>query len=232
MDTFSIIYGFNFNDGHEAEFSLAINARTLDLCCDKSRPLPEWTALEFNQCPNCPLETKSNPHCPVAVNLVSLVEDCGKLDSYEDVLLEVITPQRNISAKTTVQRGVSSLLGLIMATSACPHTAFFRPMARFHLPLATDEETIYRAVSTYLLEQYFRYKKGGNPDYDLKGLADIYHNIQIINKAMAKRLREASERDAAVNAVILLDLLAKTLPYSIEDSLGDIQYLFSANYSG
>jgi hypothetical protein len=30
-----------------------------------------------------------------------------------------------------------------------------KPMARFHLPLASEEETIYRATTMYLLAQYF-----------------------------------------------------------------------------
>jgi len=43
---------------------------------------------------------------------------------------------------------------------------------------------------------------------------------------MARRIRRASEQDATVNAVVLLDLLAKNLPYSIDESLEEIRYLF------
>ena len=34
--------------------------------------------------------------------------------------------------------------GLIMATAGCPWTDRLRPMARFHLPFATEAETVYR----------------------------------------------------------------------------------------
>ena len=115
-----------------------------------------------------------------------------------------------------------------MATSACPHTAHFRPMARFHLPLASKEETLYRATSMYLLAQYFAYRDGENPDLDLSGLARIYANLEIVNRAMARRLRSASEQDAAVNAVVILDVLAKTLPHSIVDNLVGMRQLFSS----
>lgn len=150
--------------------------------------------------------------------------------SYDKVRLEVTTPERTISKDTTAQIGISSLLGLIIATSACPHTGAFKPMARFHLPFSSEPETIYRATSMYLLAQYFLRKQGGEADLDLKGLTAIYRNIETVNKALASRLRAASEQDAAVNAIVLLDLFAKILPYTIDDSLDEINHLFSPFY--
>ena len=55
---------------------------------------------------------------------------------------------------------VFSLIGIYMVTSGCPIMDKLRPMARFHLPFASTEETIYRAISTYLLGQYFLEQKG------------------------------------------------------------------------
>ena len=57
-----------------------------------------------------------------------------------------------------------------MATSGCPHMDFFKPMARFHLPLANAEETVYRATSMYLLAQYFLQREGKEADMELEGL--------------------------------------------------------------
>jgi hypothetical protein len=107
-------------------------------------------------------------------------------------------------------------------------------MARFHLPFASIEETVYRAASMYLLAQYFLRKQRQEADLELEGLAKIYYNIQLINEAMAERLRAISDRDSAANALILLDIYAKTLPYAIEDSLDGIRYLFAPylNQSG
>jgi hypothetical protein len=209
------------------KYALSLNAETLQLVSDREQDNSAWKSLEFNQCPNCPLLPHDTPVCPVANNLAILIEDCNELQSHNDVFLEVTTSERVISASTTVQRGLSSLLGLILATSDCPHTHYFRPMARFHLPLASEEETIYRAASMYLLAQYFRSGAGMPSDTELNGLVDIYHNLQIVNTFLAKRLRSASDSDATVNAVVLLDLLAKSLPYSITDSLQEVRYLFS-----
>jgi hypothetical protein len=138
-----------------------------------------------------------------------------------------MTAERFITQETTVQRGMSSLMGLVMATSGCPHMAFFKPMARFHLPFASAEETVYRATSMYLLAQYFLHKEGHPTDLDLTGLREIYNNIEIVNVAVAKRLRTATEADSAINAIILLDIYTKAIPVVIEESLEEIRYLFA-----
>ena len=227
MDKLNIHYTFLFPDSHTHEFHLQLDPQSLEPQTQASSTLPSWAALSFNQCPNCPLDANDHPHCPVARQLAGLVETCNKLVSHEQIHVEVELPDRSISADTTAQRALSSLLGLMLAVSGCPHTDYFKPMARFHLPFANEEETIYRAASMYLLAQYFRRQQGDETDFDLNGLVEIYENIQILNQAMATRLKSAAEADAAVNAVILLDLFAKALPYSISDSLQDIKYLFS-----
>lgn len=92
--------------------------------------------------------------------------------------MQPATTERTVSAETSAQQGLGSLLGLIMATSGCPHTVFFKPMARFHLPFSNESETIYRAVSMYLLSQYFTTREGAPIDAGLDGLRDIYDKIQ------------------------------------------------------
>ena len=186
-----------------------------------------WIKLEHEQCTNCPLDTSTHPNCPVAENLAMLMEDCDKTISYEQVELEVITQQRTISAQTSAQKALSSLLGLIMATSDCPHTDFFRPMAQFHLPLATREETTYRAISTYLLTQYMKHSEGQTVDYDLDGLAEIYKKMHTVNVCMNKRIKSAIDSDTALNAVVILDILAITLPNYLTEELNNLKPYFS-----
>jgi hypothetical protein len=140
----------------------------------------------------------------------------------------VTQPEREIHSKVSAQRAVSSLMGLLIATCGCPDVAWLRPMARFHLPLATEEETIYRATSMYLLAQYFRQRAGSEPDLSLQGLRARYQRLHEINVAMAERLRSAVGKDAPVNAVVLLDLFAKAMPYSVDASVAELEYLFRA----
>jgi hypothetical protein len=230
MSTMNIRYYFTLPEGVQEIFDLCLNTQTLELVNNIPAVLPPWTILGFHQCSHCPLTTETHPYCPLAARLVGIVEKFEGLISYGEIQVDVMTSERFITQDTSVQRGISSLMGLVMATSGCPHMAFFKPMARFHLPFSSSEETIYRATSMYLLAQYFLKKNGEHADLDLAGLREIYKNIEIVNVAVAKRLRAATEADSAVNAIILLDIYTKALPVVIEESLEEIRYLFAAYF--
>ncbi len=222
----TISYRFIFPDKREELIKVKIDKQNMESFPDDSAAPPSWCKLDFHQCPNCPLQTAQQPYCPLATRLVRLMATCQNVLSFDKVKMEVTTPERMVTKNTTAQRAVSSLMGLVMATSGCPHMTFLKPMARYHLPFATPEETIFRVVSTYLLEQYFRHKQAQGVDLELENLKKIYGEIQIINKAMTSRLLTVSVQDSAINAVVQLDIFAKMLPYSIEDSLEEIRYLF------
>lgn len=218
----NVLYHFRFPDGVTATCAVSADAGT------ETANLPAWTALEFEQCPNCPLDPAGTPRCPMAVRFIPLIAMIGKLRSYEQVEVRVQTPERKVGKVTTVQRGVGALMGLLAAGSDCPHAAFLRPMAHFHLPFASEEETIYRAASTYLLGQYLLARQGGTPDWELDGLKARYLALQTVNGGMARRLRHAVEDDGAINALIVLDLLAKALPHSIDEQLDEMKAIFLA----
>ena len=227
MTNIIIQYGFQKPDNSQEDFRFELDAISLELISRVPARLPTWTELYYHQCPNCLFDIVSHTHCPLAVNMVNIVDRFEDLISYDKIRVDVITEERRISQRTTAQNGISSMMGLVIATSGCPHAAFFRPMARFHLPLASKEETIFRATSMYLLAQYFLKKAGQAADFDLAGLIKIYDNMQIINNAIVERLRAATTTDSSVNALVILDNYAKSLPFAIEKSLEDIRYLFS-----
>lgn len=190
--------------------------------------LPDWTKLDVHQCSNCPLSVEEYPTCPLAAALVDPIAAFSDVMSYETVSVEVVTPERVVTYELSAQNAVGSLMGLVMATSGCPRTSFFRPMARFHLPLSTQTETLYRAASMYMLAQYFRRQDGDAADLTFRGLSDVYAELETLNVAMAGRLRTAIERDAAVNAVVILDFFAKNWAFSIEEHLAEIKPLFGS----
>ncbi|MCJ8347614.1 hypothetical protein MJH12_18910, partial [bacterium] len=183
------------------------------------------------QCTNCPLSTDDFKYCPLAVSLDEILEDMSKVISYEEVDVKISTVLRVVTHRTSAQRALSSLMGLIIATSGCPHTSFFKPMARFHLPMAETSETIYRATSMYLLAQYQRKVVGLEPDWDMVGLQKIYKNMQTVNRHIADRLREVCEKDAMLNALILLDLFTQIVPPSVGESIAELKDLFDAYFS-
>ena len=135
-------------------------------------------------------------------------------------------PERTYEEDTRLQQGLSSIVGLYMVTSNCPIMDQLRPMVRFHLPFATSEETLYRAVSMYLTKQYFAMRRGETPDWELEKLAQIYSAISVVNAGMSRRLRQASTKDANANALIILSAFGETVGVSLKDGVGNIEYLF------
>ncbi len=226
MNNVVIEYRFRLSDDKMEEFRVELDPVKLNLLMEIPENPPLWTKLDFHQCPNCSLEAKNQKYCPLALSILDIVQHFDHVLSYDMIHLEVLKEGRHISQQTSAQQGLSSLMGLLIAASGCPHTEYFKPMARFHLPLASRDETVYRAVSTYLLAQYFIKREGGEADFQLEGLKKIYDNIQLVNYSVARRLRAASESDSPVNAIVILDTYAKAVPFLIDDSLDYIKYLF------
>ena len=99
-------------------------------------------------------------------------------------------------------------------------------MAKFHLPFASREETIWRAASTYLVSLYLESGKTNNTKIEVDGLVNIYKNIQILNDYLVNRIRRASIKDSTVNALVHLDVIAKFLSPNIEDSMEELYNIF------
>ncbi len=223
--TYSYRYQFTFENGTEKDFEIMLKADTMELVANKDLPKPEWTRLNYHQCENCPLGDDVE-YCPVAVNLSGLVEAFKDSISFERTTIKVIDERRSYEAQATLQEGLSSIIGIFMVTSNCPIMDQLRPIARFHLPVASEEETIYQAISMYLTEQYFRMRYGEEPDWKLKHLVEIYRDISVVNQGMSERLRAASNKDANVNAVIHLSSSSQSLDNFLDYCLKEIEYLF------
>jgi hypothetical protein len=224
-DAAHISYRFRLADGRCERFDFEFARENFEVIVGNS-VRPEWAALGFHQCPHCTLDPADNIYCPLALSIVEVVQRFDDLRSYEDVNLEVVTDERTFSGATSVQSGMSSLMGLLMAASGCPHMAHFRPMARFHLPFATTEETTYRVISMYVTALYMRKRATGRNS--LEGLNDIYRRAHIVNSSVAERLRAHAQTDSSVNAVVVLDMFATGIPYFMNDSLEDLRGLFFA----
>jgi hypothetical protein len=187
---------------------------------------PEWTRLENHKCSHCTLDELEEFFCPLALRLLPLVERMGDVLSIDNVDVTVKLDERMITRSATAQEGISALMGIITATSGCPHTVFFKPMARFHLPFANTEETFYRAASMYMLGQYYRWQAGKSVDLELDGLLNFYSQVAAVNKGIADRLRAEKREDGTVNAIVLLDMFVKSMPVQISETLAELAPLF------
>ncbi len=211
----SIVYSFRFADGDVRQLEVKLNLPSLEMVSEKVEEIPDWVRLEFNQCPNCTLSADMCEVCPVAYNLVPVSSTFCSRISYDRVGVTIATEARSYYKECSLQDAVSSLMGLVMATSGCPHLDKLRPMAFTHLPFSTTAQTTFRAVSMYLLAQYFKQQHGQTPDWELKNLAKSYEDVRIVNKAFAERLRSMQKKDANLNAIAQLDCHADLASFSI-----------------
>lgn len=228
MSKVALSYRFTFPDSRERVFALELDRDTAELTPPVNPDPPAWTKLAFNQCTGCPFETSKVSHCPAALHLAEVIDGFADLVSYDTVRVAVESEERCVVATLSAQQGLASLLGLLMASSGCPRTAVFRPMARFHLPFSSESETAYRVASMYLLAQHFIARDGGDPDLALADLQRVYKGVHAVNRGMAHRLRSATRQDAIVNAIVLLDVYTSLVPSAIHDILGEIKPAFAA----
>ena len=228
MSKVELKYHFTFPDSRERTFELELDKDTAELSAPTEPNPPAWTELGYHQCVGCPLEKAKVSHCPAAVHLSTVIDGFTDLVSYDKVRVTVETDERAVVATLSAQQALASLMGLIMASSGCPRTAVFRPMARFHLPFSNESETAYRVAAMYLVAQHFIARDGGKADFTLEDLGRVYSGVHAVNRGMAQRLRAATRQDAIVNAIVLLDVYSSLVPIAIHDILGEIKPAFAA----
>ncbi len=225
-DNFSIKYIFEFDSNDSLEFAVNINRKTLISVAPTESKESKWTLLDFNKCEHCPFTQDKVKNCPIAFNISGVAENFAKRLSTEEINVRVITEEREYYKRETVQHGLRSILGIYTATSGCPHMDILKPMARFHLPFATVEETMYRYVTSYLLSQYFEYNKGNKPDFDLDGLLEKSDNVDKVSYGISTRIEEITVGDANNNAIVILNAIGLMLKIEIDNKLDSLRYLF------
>ena len=189
-----IRYRFDLPDGSQKSLDFVFGAADFRLANRAPADPPFWTELGFNQCANCPLSAADHRHCPAALQMATALEPLKALASFDTVGVTVVQAERTIYAQTTAQQAMCSVLGLIMATAGCPWTDRLRPMARFHLPFASESETVYRSVCMYLLA---RELVGANDAPGFAALEELYKNLHVVNRDMSRRLGGHPNRSGA-----------------------------------
>jgi hypothetical protein len=224
-EALTIAYRFDLPDGSAKTLEFAFDAVDFKMLKAPPDPPPFWTELAFSRCANCPLDEGLNPHCPAALQLASALEPLSELVSFDAVGVTVTQAERTVYAQTSAQQAMSSVIGLVMATSGCPWTDHLRPMARFHLPFASEAETLYRSIGMFLLARAIA---GSDESRGFAALESLYENLHVVNRDMSRRLGAAARTDPARNAMALLDAYTTLLPAALERSLDELRPLFDA----
>lgn len=228
-DSIAIEYELTLSNGERKRHVVRLNRATMSLESSAAEPLPEWTRLGFQKCPNCPLDPVKHQRCPAAAAMVEIVESFKNSVSYEEADVVVKTPYRIYQKRASLQEVAMSLMGLHMVTSGCPILNKLRPLVFTHLPFATAEETFFRVVSMYLLAQFFRWKQGLVPDWELENLLTTCKDLNVVNIAFGKRIMGINTADANLNALASLDCFAGLTGMSISDDFfDDIEGFFAA----
>jgi hypothetical protein len=225
-------YHIRLEDGQSTRFHITLDAKTLTMIPASRETYPGWTQLSYEQCECCPLSPKTHLYCPIAVNIADLVDRFKDILSHKDCLVVCETAERTYSKKTSAMEGLTSIFGIVMATSNCPVMNFLKPMARFHLPFSSVEETTARSTSLFLLGQYFEYKKGQVKEFDFDRLEKSYSQVQLVNEGLLARIHSLGNRDADKNAIITLHSLSQFLSTEMDFSLTTIAHLFERGDDG
>lgn len=211
----TITYVFQIDSGAEVRFDV-----------DLDRPaaqgdLPNWTLLETDKCPHCPLPALPGARCPAAADLVPLIQRFSALASIGTAEVHVVRAEYEVRKRTDTQTALSAMMGLVLATSGCPILSRMRPLAHTHLPFASETESIYRITAMHLFSCFLDQKTP-----DLKGLTALFTDIDNLNLAFAKRIKRAIENDASINALVLLHSRNMMASLLIDDNIEKIRAWF------
>lgn len=182
----------------------------------------QWIQLETHRCPNCPLKISADRACPAALDIADIVSKFSHVDSHRQVKVEVHMHGRVHSRQTDVQTTLHSLMGLILATSACPILSRMKGPARLHMPFATMDETVFRMVGAYFLGKYRQSQQGLQVEWSLHELMTLYESVQVVNQHLKKRLDMVACKDANQNAVVSLMSMAMLVSFSLDDNLQEL----------
>ncbi len=218
----AIEYRITLDDEHEFRYRIELERQYDPQIAAQT---PRWTRLENNRCSNCPLNPAQHSHCPAAVDLHRVIEDFRGLPAFKKVAVQVRTPEREYTKQVGLEEGLRALLGVIMATSACPLLGKLKPMAQQHLPFASNQEFILRAVSLYLMRQYFNFREGRHADWELNGLVKQFQQLQLVNQAFWQRIHETCEGDSNLKAFLSFFSMASSMSYSLEAQLQKVRPL-------
>ena len=228
MEPVRINYLIRLGEGRTETFEFALNATSFDLIAREIPAPPDWAKLDHMQCPHCPLRPAETLHCPLALQLYDIVERFQDTTSIDEVEVEVVTQERRVIRTLAIQEAIASMLDLIWPICGCPKTAHMKVLARFHLPLASEEETVFRVTGMYLLAQYFLSHISTNARIEFDGLTKIYEDFHELNTAVARRLTGATNSDSVKNAITLIDMYSMLVPALLEDQLAEMRGFFNA----
>lgn len=161
----------------------------------------EWAKSENVGCSNCPL--KDNEYCNFALSIHHFIEFFKDFNSYEAVSVTVYSNDLTITKLTTIQQTALSILNLIVPFSECPKFSIFREVSLNHYPFESFENVLVRALGYYYLNYINHSNHNDISMYDR--FLMIFSDMREPIRNVCNVLRKTENKDATLNALILLD---------------------------
>jgi hypothetical protein len=219
----AVEYRITLDDEHAFNYKVQIERDVL--VTDRGGMAADWVRLEYHKCTNCPLNSSEHATCPAAVDLKTVVEDFKGLPAFRKAWCHVRTEEREYSKLVNLEVALRSLLGVIMATSGCPVLNRLKPMARSHLPFASDSEFVLRTVSMYVLRELFKHREGRAADWDLTALTQDFSQLQLVNQALWHRIHDVCAGDTNLKAFLSFFSMSSSMTYSLDAQLEKVRSL-------
>lgn len=219
-------YTFTLDNGRRRVFEVKLDPQTLMIAPPPQTPEPPaWTRLDYAACEHCALPPGSR-YCPIAVNIAGVVEEFSDVVSCRNAEVLVETAERSFYKKGSAQEMLFPLIGIYMAASGCPTMEKLRPLTRHHLPFASVDETIYRVITMYVTAQYLRMQQGQEPDWELRGITELYDQINKVNVGFCQRLGKAVKQDVVLNSVVILDAFGSLVKTPSKKGVAALRRIF------
>ncbi|HAH08244.1 MAG TPA: hypothetical protein DCM05_17250 [Elusimicrobia bacterium] len=224
-------YRFTFPDKSEHVVDIVLEDDTLSLQLKPRKDPPEWTKLGYHQCEGCLLKEKEHPHCPAALVLLEMVLRFKDCNASQLVDIEIHTERHTYCRRGPLSLGMSSLVAVCLPACGCPVLDKIRPMVFTHLPFASLQQNLHRQLANYMLAQYFRSRRGLEPDWEMKGMVALSEDIHTVNRNLCQRISSACPKDATVNSVVHLDCFAGNASLALKrKGLAQIERCFAAYF--
>lgn len=160
-----------------------------------------------------------------------MIESLQETLTIRDVNIVVEAAERNYVKTTSLADGLSSLIGLAVATSGCPVFGRIKPLIAQHLPFESSPEMTYRSLGMYLLYQKFSPKNKEHPDWNLAGFGSFFEGIDTACRAFLTRLKEIPSAEEGLQELLNFRCLHQYEQFDIFDEyIQELQTLFGKSH--
>ena len=91
---------------------------------------------------------------------------------------------------------------------------------------------MFRVAGSYLIQQYYVATGGGEPDFGMVKLFELYSALWEVNQTFKRRLEMACMSDANLNAIGALSSISQGISISLQDQLQGLKEQFAGHPIG